>query len=53
MIRHYRTEENVLRRPTMGKGTSFSLTGHHELNLPLLAAAIGIERKRRGGTGPA
>jgi hypothetical protein len=47
MIRHYRTDENVLRRPTLGKGRSFGLTGHHELNLPLLAAAVGLERARR------
>lgn len=47
MIRHYRTDENVLRRPTLGKGRAFGLTGHHELNVPLLAAAIGIERARR------
>jgi hypothetical protein len=47
MARHYRTDENVLRRPTLGKGRSFSLTGHHELNVPLLAAAVGMERARR------
>lgn len=47
MIRHYRTDENVLRRPTLGKGRSFALTGHHELNVPLLAAAVGLERARR------
>jgi hypothetical protein len=47
MVRHYRTSENVLRRPTFGKGRSFSLTGHHEINLPLLAAAVGLERARR------
>ena len=47
MIRHYRTDENVLRRPTLGKGISFALTGHHEINVPLLAAAIGLERARR------
>jgi deoxyhypusine synthase len=47
MVRHYRTDENVLRRPTLGTGRSFSLTGHHELNVPLLAAACGLERARR------
>jgi hypothetical protein len=47
MVRHYRTDENVLRRPTLGKGRSFSLTGHHEINVPLLAAACGLERARR------
>jgi hypothetical protein len=47
MIRHYRTDENVLRRPTAGRGTSFAVTGHHELVVPLLAAAI--LRPRPGG----
>lgn len=39
-IQHYRPMENVLRRPTMMKGRSYALTGHHEIMLPLLAAAI-------------
>jgi len=47
MVRHYRTDENVLKRPTLGKGRSFALTGHHEINVPLLAAAVGLERARR------
>jgi hypothetical protein len=46
MIRHYRTEENVLRRPTAGGGQSFDLIGHHEINVPLLAAAIEVEHAR-------
>jgi len=47
MIRHYRTEENVLHRPTMGKGRAFALTGHHEIHVPLLAAMILAETARR------
>ncbi len=39
-IQHYRPRENVLRRPTMVKGKSYAITGHHELMLPLLAAAV-------------
>lgn len=39
-IQHYRPRENVLKRPVMIKGQSFSLTGHHEIMLPLLAAMI-------------
>lgn len=35
MIRHYRTEVNVLNRPTMTGGKSFNLIGHHEINVPL------------------
>src|SRR4030043_124806 len=39
-IQHYRPGENVLRRPTMGKGACYALTGHHEIMFPLLSAAI-------------
>jgi hypothetical protein len=40
MQRHYRTEQNVLRRPVEEGGTSFRLIGHHEINVPLVAAAV-------------
>lgn len=39
-IQHYRPRENVIRRPTMIKGRSYALTGHHEIMLPLLAAMV-------------
>jgi hypothetical protein len=39
-IQHYRPRENVLRRPTMAKGQSFALTGHHEIMFPLLCAMV-------------
>lgn len=39
-VQHYRPNTNVVRRPTQGGGRGFALTGHHELMLPLLAAAI-------------
>ena len=39
-IQHYRPLTNVVRRPTAGKGRGIRLTGHHEIMLPLLAAAI-------------
>lgn len=39
-IQHYRPRENVLRRPTLRKGVSYALTGHHEIMFPLLAAAL-------------
>jgi deoxyhypusine synthase len=45
-IQHYRPRENVLRRPTLGKGVAFALTGHHEIMFPLLAAAIIEEIER-------
>lgn len=39
-IQHYRPYENVLKRPTFPKGSSYALTGHHEIMFPILAAAI-------------
>jgi len=39
-VQHYRPNTNVVRRPTQGGGRGFALTGHHEIMLPLLAAAI-------------
>jgi len=42
-IRHYRPRVNVVERPTRLGGTGLSLTGHHEVLVPLLAAGL-IER---------
>jgi len=39
-IRHYRPLTNVVNRPTTGGGKGYSITGHHELMIPLLAAAL-------------
>ena len=40
-IQSYRPNTNVVRRPTAGgAGRGFSITGHHELMIPLLAAHI-------------
>jgi hypothetical protein len=40
-IQQYRPLTNVVRRPTAdGAGTGFAVTGHHELNLPLLSAFL-------------
>jgi hypothetical protein len=40
-IQAYRPLTNVVRRPTAnGAGQGFSITGHHELTLPLLAAEL-------------
>lgn len=39
-LRHYRPLTNVVARPTAGVGRGYSLTGHHELLLPLIAAAL-------------
>jgi hypothetical protein len=57
-IQHYRPLQNVVRRPTAsvrGRGGSeshgYAITGHHELLLPLVAAALsaGWPRKSRSG----
>jgi hypothetical protein len=42
-VRLYRPLTNVVSRPTRPDGHGYSLTGHHELLIPLLAAAL-IER---------
>lgn len=39
-FQHYRPRENVLKRPTLKNGRAYALTGHHEIMLPLLAAAV-------------
>lgn len=48
MLRHYRTDENVLRRPTSGRGRAYALTGHHEIHVPLLAAAVALAAEGLG-----
>jgi hypothetical protein len=39
-IQSYRPYTNVVHRPTLGVGRGYSLTGHHEILVPLLAAAL-------------
>jgi hypothetical protein len=39
-IRHYRAQTNVVSRPTAGTGRGYTLIGHHEIMIPLLAAAL-------------
>lgn len=39
-LRQYRPQTNVVSRPTAGVGRGYALTGHHELIIPLLAAAL-------------
>lgn len=40
MIQHYRPNENVVKRPVLGGGTGLSITGHHEITIPLLLTAL-------------
>jgi hypothetical protein len=40
MIAHYRSGENVVRRPASVAGQGFNLIGRHEILIPLLAQAL-------------
>ena len=46
---HYRPTTNVVRRPTQKGGKGYSLIGHHEIMLPLLAAAVIEELAKKPG----
>ena len=39
-MRMYRPQTNVVSRPVAGVGKGYSLVGHHEILIPLLAAAL-------------
>jgi hypothetical protein len=39
-VKLYRPMTNVIARPTAGIGRGYSLVGHHEILIPLLAAAV-------------
>jgi hypothetical protein len=39
-VRLYRPQTNVVSRPVAGVGRGYSLVGHHEIMIPLLAAAL-------------
>ncbi len=45
-LSHYRPLTNVVKRPTQKGGQGYTLTGHHELMVPLLAGAV-LEGLRR------
>ncbi|HEX9186195.1 MAG TPA: hypothetical protein VGB87_03925, partial [Vicinamibacteria bacterium] len=47
-LQSYRPGVNVVERPVAGCGRGYRLTGHHEILVPLLAAAL-VERERAGG----
>jgi hypothetical protein len=40
MQQHYRPLQNVVGRPAQVGGRGYAITGHHELMVPLLAAAV-------------
>jgi GNAT superfamily N-acetyltransferase len=39
-IRQYRTQQNVVERPTLEGGRGYHLTGHHEIMFPLLMGLV-------------
>lgn len=47
MQQHYRPLQNVVKRPTSGTGRGYTITGHHEIMIPLLAAGI-LDRAAAG-----
>jgi hypothetical protein len=51
-MRMYRAMTNVVARPTVTSKRGYSLVGHHEIMIPLLAAAV-IELDRRQSNQPA
>lgn len=56
-IRHYRPMMNVVQRPTAGgRGRGYSVTGHHEILIPLFAAGVlrglGLAGGLAGGNRP-
>ncbi len=54
MIQHYRASVNVVTRPVLAGGRGYAITGHHEIMIPLFAAAVyeyaagGGETKEKG-----
>jgi hypothetical protein len=48
MIRHYRPAMNVVGRPILQGGRGFSLTGHHEILIPLLYYAARSHMDKAG-----
>ena len=40
MINHYRPFQNVVKRPVTSGGVGYTIIGHHEIMIPLLAQAV-------------
>lgn len=43
---HYRPHQNIVTRPVQGGGHGYTILGHHEIMLPLLAQAV-VEEMRK------
>ena len=50
-LKQYRPEANVVERPTRSGGRGLSITGHHEILVPLMAAGV-IDRRAALGDRP-
>lgn len=48
MQQHYRPQVNVVQRPIHLGGKGYSITGHHEIMIPLLASAVLLELEKVG-----
>ncbi len=46
MMQHYRPHENVVSRPIRTGGKGYSITGHHEIMIPFLYAAVMAKLKK-------
>ena len=49
-MRMYRPLTNVVARPTVNSGKGYSLVGHHEIMIPLLAAALLDHNRQQGAS---
>jgi deoxyhypusine synthase len=47
MVQHYRPHVNVVNRPIQGEGKGYTLTGHHEIMLPLIYQMIITKMQRK------
>ncbi len=47
MIQQYRPTLNVVNRPVLSSGSGYAITGHHEIMIPLLAAAVHADAHKR------
>lgn len=49
-IRHYRPSQNIVNRPLIDSGKGFYFIGHHEIMIPLFAAAIISKSEQTDGS---
>lgn len=46
MLQHYRPLQNVVKRPTQIEGQGYSITGHHEIMIPLILHSVLAKLKK-------